>query len=385
MGAVVVAGALANRPHNGGGAWVRLSWVQGLRDLGLDVRFVEQVAPRACLDRHGAPVDPELSVNADFFRQVTAEFGIADVATLLVGEQAVVGPALEDLAAFAGSAHLVNLSGHLSCPPLFAAFRSRVYVDTDPGFTQLWHVQGQLGSVLDDHDQHATVGEGIGTPECSIPTGGLHWRAVRQPVVLDDWPLCPPPEDPHRFTTVSSWRPPFGSIDYDGTVYGLKVHEFRKVLPLPGAAAQRFELALDIHPGDAADRDALVRHGWQLVDPRAVAGTPTAFRSYVQGSGAEFSVAQGVYVDTRSGWFSDRTVRYLASGRPALVQETGFSDRLPVESGLLSFSTLEEAAEGAAAIGRDYAEHAAAARALAERHFDARRVLSRFADEVGIS
>lgn len=380
----MVAGALANRPDNGGGAWVRLSWVLGLRDLGVDVRFVEQISPQACLDAAGQPVGPGASVNAAFFRQVTQDFGLADISTLLVEGEAVAGPTLDDLTSFADGAAVVNLSGHLTVAPVLAAARSRIYVDTDPGFTQLWHSHGQLGTALDDHDQHFTVGEHVGTPACTLPTGGIRWRPVRQPVVLAHWPVCPPPADPDRFTTVSTWRPPFGSVEHDGRVYGLKVHEFRRVLALPSVAAQRFELALDIHPADDRDRAALLDHGWHLVDPREVAGGPDAFRRYVQGSGAEFSVAQGVYVDTGSGWFSDRTVRYLASGRPALVQETGFSRSLPTGTGLVAFSTLQEAVDGATAIARDPERHAAAAREIAERHFAAPRVLGRFADEAGI-
>jgi hypothetical protein len=165
---------------------------------------------------------------------------------------------------------------------------------------------------------------------------------------------------------------------------GLKVHEFRRFIDLPERSDQRFEIALDIHPADGADREALERAGWRIVNPRAVAGDPDAFRAYVQGSGAEFSAAQGVYVHTQSGWFSDRTTRYLASGRPALVQDTGFSRTLPVGDGLVAFRTLEEAVAGAADIAERYAEHCEAARHIAEEHFDAVGVLARFCDQAAI-
>ena len=115
-----------------------------------------------------------------------------------------------------------------------------------------------------------------------------------------------------------------------------------------------------------------------------MAGDPDAFRAYVQGSGAEFSVAQGIYVETHSGWFSDRTTSYLASGRPVLVQDTGFGRTLPVGEGLLAFRTLDEAIAGAADIGRRYGEHCAAARRIAEKHFDSDRVLTRFCEQAGI-
>jgi hypothetical protein len=160
------------------------------------------------------------------------------------------------------------------------------------------------------------------------------------------------------------------------------VHEFRKMIELPERVPDaKFEIALDIHPGDAKDRDALLANGWRLTDPRVEVPGPLEFRGYVQRSGAEFSVAQGIYVEAGSGWFSDRTVRYLASGKPALVQETGFSDNYPVGEGLVPFRTLDEAAAGARRITADYERHSAAARALAEERFDSDRVLGRFLEE----
>ena len=228
-----------------------------------------------------------------------------------------------------------------------------------------------------------TIGELIGTPGCSIPTGGIEWLPVRQPVVLEDWPVTPA-ADHDRFTTVGGWRGPFGPIEHEGRRYGLKLHEFRKMIELPRRSPQRFELALSIDPADAADRERLLECGWDLVDPAVAAGSPDAFRAYVQGSGAEFSVAQGIYVDTACGWFSDRTVRYLASGKPALVQETGFSETLGSGEGLLSFANIAQASAGAAAIVERYAEHAAAARRLAEQHFDSDRILAWFCERAGI-
>ncbi|CAA9295137.1 MAG: hypothetical protein AVDCRST_MAG93-4199 [uncultured Chloroflexia bacterium] len=142
---------------------------------------------------------------------------------------------------------------------------------------------------------------------------------------------------------------------------------------------------MDIHPAEEEDLRLLNRYGWRLVDPRVVAPNPDAFRRYVRSSGAEFSVAQGVYVQTGSGWFSDRTVRYLASGKPALVQDTGFSRNYPVGEGLVAFSTPEEAIAGARRIGRDYEEHCRVARALAEEYFDSDRVLGHFVEEAGVA
>ncbi|HEY1381198.1 MAG TPA: hypothetical protein VGF55_30640 [Gemmataceae bacterium] len=371
MAVVIVAGALANKPGNGGEAWVRLSWVRGLQRLGCDVYFVEQVASGAGPDR-------------EYFRAVTDRFALAGRAALVCGE-AYEGLSWDRLLAAAGSAELlVNISGHLTLAPLLDRIRRKAYVDLDPGFTQFWHADPATPFAVGGHDFYFTVGQNIGSPDCPMPTGGIPWRPVRQPVVLADWPVCGDGR-PDRFTTVASWRGAFGPVTFAGRTYGLKVHEFRKVIGLPRRSPHTFEIALDIHPADAKDRSALVENGWRLVAPADVAADPDAFRRYVQTSGAEFSVAQGVYVETNSGWFSDRTVRYLASGKPALVQDTGFGRHLPVGAGLVAFRTADEAVAGADAIVRGYERHCRAARAIAETYFDSDKVLGRFLEEVGVA
>jgi hypothetical protein len=369
----VVSGALANKPGQSGEAWVKLSWVRGLQRLGVEVWFIEQLAEAMAGDERAR----------SWFCDVTERFELADRAALLERGKSIVGPSVEELVAVAAEATLVNISGHLTFPRLFGAFRRRVLVDIDPGFTQFWHDEGLEGANLAGHDAYFTIGERIGRDDCPIPTGGIDWRPVRQPVVLGDWPLAEVREG-NRFTTIATWRGPFGPVEHGGRRYGLKVHEFRKFVELPQRSPHRFEIALDYHAADQGDVDALSEHGWRIVDPQAVAGDPDALRRYVQGSGAEFSAAQGMYVDTACGWFSDRSVRYLASGKPVLVQDTGFGDVLPVGEGLLAFRTIEEAAAGAAEISSRYAEHCAAARGIAERYFDSELVLPRFCEQAGI-
>jgi hypothetical protein len=363
---------------------VRLSWIRGLQELGLDVWFVEQIAAATCVDADGAPAPFARSENRRYFDAVMAEFGLTQRASLLHedgGEAS--GPPLSELAGVAAEADLlVNISGHLQLPALTRRFRRKAYVDLDPGFTQFWHADGWAG--LAGHDSYFTVGENIGEPGCEIPTGGIDWHPVPPPVVLADWPPAPA-GDFGSFTTVGSWRGPFGAIERDGRTYGLKVHEFRKVIELPTMVPLRFELALDIYPGDDRDREALEANRWHLIRPAEAVRGPLEFRRFVQASGAEFSVAQGIYVDTHSGWFSDRSVRYLASGRPALLQDTGFSRNYPVGEGLVAFGTLEEAAAGARRIAAGYEAHRAAARALAEERFDAAKVLPRFLAQAGVS
>jgi hypothetical protein len=293
---------------------------------------------------------------------------------LMANGRVELGPPAESLFDIASSSSLVNLSGHLD-GRLRDAFRTRIYVDIDPGFTQIWHEQGLLGDSLERHTKHFTIGENIGTAFCDVPTGGFRWRPTRQPVVLDQWPLSPAP-DSSRFTTVANWRGPYGPVEWNGHTYGLKAHEFRRFIDLPRRASASFELALSIDPADETDRTALLEHGWNLTDPVVASATPRAFRDFIANSGAEFSVAQGMYVDSQCGWFSDRSVRYLAAGRPVVVQDTGFARSLPVGEGLLAFGTTEEAADAIISATQGGDRHARAARLLAEGLFDSDRVLT---------
>ena len=181
MDTLVVSGAIANRPLNSGGAWVRLSWVLGLRRLGFDVWFVEQIDEATCVDAAGAPVAFAESENRRYFEQVVERFGLEGRASLLYeGGRESAGVPLAELLPVAQEARLlVNVSGHLDLEPLMSRLRRKAYVDLDPGFTQFWHADGTGGARLDGHDVHFTVGENIGRPDCPIPTCGLEWKAVR--------------------------------------------------------------------------------------------------------------------------------------------------------------------------------------------------------------
>jgi hypothetical protein len=379
---IVVAGALANKPGNGGAAWTRLSWALGLKRLGCDVYFVEQIG-----------ADARTDAAVDWFTQVTGAFGLAGTSALIADDRngaSTVGVPLKDLVDVAEAADLlVNISGHLTHDALKPRFRSRAFIDLDPGYTQYWHAQGLAEDRLRNHHAYFTVGVNIGTAGCEVPVGNIAWQPIRQPVVLDEWPVCAlDTSETHegpRFTTIASWRGPYGRVTHDGRTLGVKAHEFRKFVALPTMTGHAFEIALDVDPADGQDVDALQRHDWRVVDPKKVAADPIAFRRYIQQSGAECSVAQGIYVETRTGWFSDRTVRYLASGKPALVQDTGFSDTYPTGRGLVAFRTLDEAARGADSIMRDYAAHARAARAIAEDWFDSNKVLTGLLRHMGVT
>ena len=383
MAVAIVAGAVANKCDNGGEAWVRLSWIRGLQKLGFDVFFVEQITSQNCRDASGKTTAFEASRNCKYFQKVIEDFNLGSHAALIYeGGKEIWGLSRQDLLDAADAAVLlVNISGHLDVPFLMDRIRHKAYIDIDPGYTQLWHAQGNDGARLAGHDSYFTIGENIGRAECRIPTNGIPWRTTRQPVVLDDWPVTLT-DNPRSFTTVANWRGGYGAIEFQGKKLGQKAHEFRKYLDLPQRTEAKYEIALQIHPQDVADRNALEKHHWHLVTPHRVAATPDSFRQYVQQSGAEFSVAQGIYVDTRSGWFSDRSVKYLASGKPVLVQDTGLGTRYSTGEGLVLFQDLDGAQLGVERIRSNYEDHCCAARQIAESHFDSDKVLGRLIEEL---
>jgi hypothetical protein len=347
---------------------------------------VEEIDDGAFVDQGGSPTIRSASVNGAWFDQVVNRFDLHHHSSLIHAGEVIAGGLECDPRDLMREADLlVNISGNLRTADLLFANRRRVYVDLDPGFTQLWWANGECADRPEDHHGWVTVGSNVGTTRCALPVSGIPWRHVPPPVVLDDWPVTSGGQvgaaDFRGFNTVTSWRGPFGPVEWEGRWLGGKVHEFRKYLGVPSTVSADFELAVAIHPADSADLEQLTTHGWTVADPVSAAGTPDAFQRYVQRAGAEFSVAQSVYVGTTCGWFSDRSTRYLASGRPVLVQDTGFSDRLPTSEGLNAYRTIDEAVIGARRIIEDYEFHSAAARRIAEEYFDSDQILSGFLED----
>jgi len=363
---------VAKYPTGGGNFWVPLQYLLGLRALGIDAYWLE------LLWTAGDAVRRREFVAA--FRRYVEHLGVADQVTLVAflegtredapgaAEHHGMGP--DALWARAGDGLLVNLAN--SVPrALRARFARTALFDLDPGPYQIWAREYDLG--VGSHDVHLTIGQNLGTPDSPIPLGGVDWRKVWPAVHLPVWPSQDTSGE--RYTTVSQWWSN-GYAILDGDVYDCnKRASFLEFIELPRRVPVPLELAANIHPEETEDRDRLARHGWRLVDPAVVAGTPEDFRRYVQTSHAEFSCAKPAYVKARPGWVSDRTICYLASGRPCVVQATGAENHLPPSAGLRFFRTLDEAAEGIRAIEADYAAAARAARRLAEDVFSTRVVL----------
>jgi hypothetical protein len=349
---------LAGDPGQGGATWAVLQYVHGLSRLGHDVLVVEPI------NRRRGDVD-----------RYFADLALDCAALLVRGTRETVGLSYEALAAFDADV-LFNVSGMLDDPELVEPIAIRVFVDLDPAFNQIWHAQG-LHPTLKDHTHHVTVG--LSVARTSLPLD-RPWIPTLPPVVLDEWRYAAALET-DAFTSVGHWRS-YGSPVWKGRTYGQRAHAIRRLLDLPERTHQRLLPALAIDPTETTDLKALAEHGWRLADPTKVASTPERYRRFVAGSRGEIGFAKAGYIDSRCGWFSDRSACYLASGRPVVAQDTGFGSTLPTGEGLFRYETSAQAAAALDAVTADYERHRRAARALAEEHLDSDRVLMRLLESV---
>lgn len=367
---ILLAGMVAGDPCQGGASWAVLQYVAGLRELGHEVLLVEPIAAGR-LD-----LDPRI---VSYFEGLPLLEG--DAALLDEADGSTVGLPFERLVDFAAEADLlINISGMLRDERLLDRIPVRAFLDLDPGFNQVWHETGSdMG--LDLHTDFVTVGQRVGNDDCPVPTCGRSWLHTLPPVSLRHWPVSSGAPADSAFTSIGHWRS-YGSIEHAGIRYGQRAHSLRRMIDLPRRTETRFRLALGIHEDESADLKALRSHGWELVDPAEVAATPDLYAGFIRASRGELCVAKAGYVDSASGWFSDRSACYLASGRPVVAQDTGFSACLPTGEGLLGFSTAAEAADAVSLVESRPSRHATSARELAEEYLDAPKVLAQMIDRL---
>lgn len=362
-------------PQGGGHFSAFLQYVHGLRAQGCDVWWLEEfsssgdsesdrcVAERLCARLAGAGLPDRLIVYSGRLEQ----------------ERRWLTPSAAEAEAVIARAELLLNFHYEIDAELIARFRRTALVDIDPGLLQLWIAGGHLEVAA--HDHYFTTGDTVGTPEAMFPSCGLDWIHIRPPVSIEQWPYAR--ERPAgAFTTVSSWSSEEWVPDAtDGEWYeNSKRGSFLEYLSLPALAKVPLELALSVDDSEREDVALLERNGWRVRTAADVTATPAAYRAYVKGSAGEFSCAKPSCMRLRNAWVSDRTICYLASGRPAVVEDTGPSESLDGGRGVLRFSTLEQAAEALGSVCADYETQRSAAREVAETYFDARDVAGRILD-----
>jgi hypothetical protein len=366
----------------GGHLLAELSYIAGLQRLGYDVIVVEESgsawAPCYDPDRNEMTADPTVGIG--ILKNLLRPLGLEN-RWCYVDATGYHGLSADELRAACRRARVVFNRAGVTWLEEFRECPRRIFVDVDPGFTQFRLANDPLPSASGyasprDFQFHFTFAERIGAADCSIPTLDLTWRPTRQPVALELVPVRFTP-DAKNFSTVLSWSA-YGNIEHDGQTYGQKGNEMLKLLDLPGRTGVKLEIAL---AGPNAPAGQLREAGWIISDPLAATRTVDAYLDFIGNSRGEFSVAKNAYVQTRSGWFSDRTAAYLASGKPVVVQDTGFSEQLPCGEGLFAFRDAADALGALETIERDYPRQCRAARRIAEEHFAAEKVIGKLLAE----
>jgi len=382
---MIFAGIIGRYPV-GGVTWCALHYISGFQRLGYDVFYLEDTG-QCGFDPiiNGINTDPSYALR--YINKVLKIVGIEDSWAYIDHTGRYHGKSREKVREICHEAELmVNLSG--GCWFARQEFESirKIFIDTDPGFTQRnilenpgWDPKSMTGfasysELFSSYNTLFTFALNVNNPNCKIPYTPFHWHPTIQPLALEFWPIVPaPPQAP--YTTILSWR----NDSFQGMGKG-KGGEIYKLINLPSKTSQQILLAISGRP----PTNLLTKNGWQITDAVKATIDPIAYRTFIQNSKAELGFAKSMYIETRSGWFSDRTQCYLASGRPALVHDTGFSDFLPCGEGLLKFSNVQEIRAGIYEIEQDYFRHSLRAREIAEEYFAAEKVLRKLMKETGI-
>lgn len=375
--AVIGVGFAVYPLNSAGNTWAFLQWVLGFRQASWDVWMVENISSAKCINSQGEKCAPSQSANLAHWNAVVEEFGLKDRSTLFFDGES---PELPGLLRFARDAEfLFNISGHFLQRDVLDAVHQKVYVDLDPAFTQIWAEVYKSDMHLDAHDTFVSIGRYLGQKNCRAPLAGRTWLPVGVPVVLDYFTSPHPPGK--VWTTFTHWYG-YPQVEYDGEWYGNKSEEFAKIVDLPKSTKEKLEIATDLHPEDPTTGKFL-ESGWSLIDARPLNSPWQRYRDYLAQSRGEFCVAKNGYVRSRCGWFSDRSVTYLALGRPVILQETGWTDFYPHDEGLLAFHDEESARAALETVARDPERHGRAARQIAEKYCSAPVVVNQFLETIG--
>lgn len=365
MRVVVSPHNVVNYPPGGGHFWVYMQYVDGLRRIGCDVWWLEE------FEVSGNAYDANARISA--LTERLRRYGLEDRLILYTAEGDFVNCSqVRADEIFRDTDLLLNFHQRIQ-ESMLARFRRTALVDIDPGLLQYWISTGLLQVAR--HHLYFTTGETVGRADAKFPDCGLPWVRIRPPISLDLWPRAPKPAD-GAFTTVSNWWGHEWVVDQDGIHDNNKRISFLEFAELPQHTGAPLELALLLDPNDQSDQEdraLLLGKGWRVRHSHEVAANPQDYQEYIQRSRGEFSCAKWSCMKFQNAWISDRTLCYLATGRPAVVQDTGPSDILPRDRGLFRFSTLDEAAAALEDVVARYDVHSAAAREVAEL-FDARRV-----------
>ena len=378
MARIVVGSYVVRFPVAGYLSWA-LQWLVGFQRLGHEVYFVEKSGwPKSCYDPTSDSQSDDCTYGIETLVAHLEPFGLRDAWCYVDAGGQYHGLSRPGVEAVFRSADLfVDMGSHGNWLEEAASAQLRVLIDGDPGYTQMRALANEED--LGDYHHYYSVGRNLGTEHCTVPTMGLTWRPMFDPVVVDLFALRPV-KDTAPFSTVMAWQS-YRPVEFQGVSYGSKDREFEKFIDLPRRTSVPLALAVG---GHHVPERRLRRAGWRLRNPLKVTRSVESFQRFIASSRGEFSVNKQFYVATNSAFFSDRSAAYLASGRPVVMQDTGFSHHLPCGRGLVAVSTVEEAASAIDMVSGDYEMHSRWARELAREHLDAGPVLGAFLNELGV-
>jgi hypothetical protein len=383
-GKIIVFGILFWYPL-AGVTYQFLHYLIGLRRLGYDPYYIED-SGRYVYDPRIIDLTPDATGNIEAVAPILEAHGFADRWAFrgsYPGGRCYGMTEEQILRLYREADAFLNVTGAQEIREEHLACRRRIYVESDPFAAQVGVAQGDSATIaaLAAHDTHFSFGENLGAPDCGVAIERFRWLPTRQPVVMDLWAnVLERPGD--AYTTITTWHNKGKTIDYRGDrYYWTKDREFKKFLDLPQRRGAAFELATMV---DADVLELLHGHGWRQEDSAAISRDVDRYREYIQQSRGEFTVARDQYVRPNTGWFSDRSVCYLAAGRPVITQETGFSKYLPTGKGLFGFRTMEDILTAVDAIEGDYAGNCRAARDIAAEYFAAEKVIGSLMERAGL-
>lgn len=364
-------------PLGGMMSWT-LQWLVGLKRLGHEVVFVEKSHyADSCYNPVRRASGDDFSYGLQTTTNLLKRFGLTDGWCYVDPGGRYHGMSRASIEDRFQSADLyLDLGTQGAWQEEAASSATRVFVDGEPGFTQILM---ESGNARDDFDFYFTNGANIGTPDSEAPNAGKTWHPVFNPVVTSLFQVKPPPPGA-RYSTVMNWQS-HKPRTYRGRTFGQKDVEFSRFIDLPGRAGIGMELAVS---GTTVPMTEIEAAGWHVRDAQEVTVSHDAYLDYIRNCRGEFSVCKNIFVAMNTGWFSDRSAAYLASGRPVVLQDTGFGRHLPVGEGLFAVRDIDEAAAALAEIESDYAHHSGKAREIACEHLEAETILRRFLQEIGI-
>jgi hypothetical protein len=380
MARILVGSWMIRYPLGGNLSWT-LQWLLGFHRLGHEVYLVEKAgSPDACFDPVRNVMSDDCSYGMKVVDELLRRYGMEDRICYVDEQGRYHGLSKQTVDSLFRSADLfADIGTHGAWMEEAEKTNVTILVDGEPGYTQM-NMESALaeGKTLPEYDHYFSNGANIGTPDSSAPTAGKTWRPLFNPVVPELFDHADADADA-PFTTVMNWQAhePFR---YGGVVYGQKDVEFEKFLDLPTRSPAAFEVAV----AGRIPKDRLTNGGWRIRNAHEVTASFDSYCDYICRSRGEFSVCKNVFVATQSGWFSDRSAAYLASGRPVVLQDTGFSAHLPCGRGLFAARTCEEAADAINKIEGDYPSHSRWAREIAAEHLDARKILGGLLKNLGI-